>query len=77
MLIRGRRQTCHLGKQMGGGIRSSIGAIFKGQQGGSLSFAGRFLENSSRLRQLNSATRLRSVTAYSVIGFSRPDSIGA
>ncbi|WP_237499236.1 hypothetical protein, partial [Pseudomonas edaphica] len=46
-------------------------------QGGSLSFEGRFLENSSRLRQLNSATRLRSVTVFSVIGFSRPDSIGA
>ncbi|WP_236472931.1 hypothetical protein, partial [Pseudomonas sp. PA-6-1H] len=60
-----------------GGYGRESGVIFKGQQGGSLSFEGRFLENSSRLRQLNSATRLRSVTVFSVIGFSRPDSIGA
>ncbi len=44
--------------------RMDSGVIFKGQQYRSLSFAGRFLENPSRLRQQNPATRLRSFTVF-------------
>jgi len=51
--------------------------ILSSQQVRSLSFAGRFRENPNRLRQWNWVTRLLTVTANSVIGFSRPDSIGA
>ena len=47
--------------------------ILSSQQVRSLSFAGRFLENPNRLRQWNWVTRLLTVTANSVIGFSRPD----
>ncbi len=62
---------------VGGNTGEGSDVIFKGQQVGSLSFAGRFRENPKRLRQRKCVTRLRIVTAYSVIGFSRPDSIGA
>jgi len=47
--------------------------ILISQQVQSLSFARRFLENPNRLRQRNWVTRLLTVTANSVIGFSRPD----
>lgn len=46
----GAAVRCHLGTQVGWGEHGvDLEVIFKGQQGGSLSFAGRFRENPQRI----------------------------